>query len=172
MVRMSFTLDLEYITGVMVQYYKSCLRELWFFAHNINMNREDENILIGRQIQQKTYPRERKNITIGPVSFDFVKKDKNLIVCEVKKSRKLVEPAIYQLYYYLWFLEQRGIEAEGCILYPKERKKKELKLTEEKREEIESILPRIKKIITSSTPPPPRNKRHCKGCSYYEFCKV
>ena len=35
------------ITGVMVQYYKACWRELWFFANQINMDYESEDIEIG-----------------------------------------------------------------------------------------------------------------------------
>jgi len=160
------------VTGVMVQYYKSCLRELWFFAHKINMNWEDENILIGRQIQNRSFSRERKGITIGPVSFDFLRDGERLIVCEVKKSRRLVEPQIYQLYYYLWFLKQKGIEAQGLILYPKEKKRKRVELTPEIEEELESIVFEIRKIVNLPTPPPIRKKTHCKGCSYYEFCRI
>ena len=43
------------ITGVMVQYYVTCKRELWFFANGINLNYEDENILLGRLQQEKSY---------------------------------------------------------------------------------------------------------------------
>ncbi len=172
MIAMNCMLDHDHITGVMVQYYKSCQRELWFYAHNINMNQEDENILIGRHIQESSYPRESKEIQMGPVSFDFVKKGKKIVVHEVKKSRKMANLAMYQLYYYLWFLRGMGIEAEGCISYPKERKRIFVKLTKEKEEQIQSILSDIKSIISRPTPPSAKNKRHCKGCSYYEFCKV
>jgi len=162
----------ERITGVMVQYYKSCQRELWFFAHQINMNREDDNILIGRQIQEDSYSRERKEVTIGPVAFDVIKKEENLVVCEVKKSRKLVEPQLYQLYYYLWFLEKRGIEAKGRILYPKQRRRREVELTPDIREEMEEILNDIERIIRLPRPPLAEEKGHCEGCSYYEFCRI
>lgn len=160
------------ITGVMVQYYQSCPRELWFFAHKINMNREDDNILIGRQIQEESYSRQRKEVTIGPVAFDMVKKEGDLVVCEVKKSRKLVEPQLYQLYYYLWFLNKKGIKAKGRILYPQQRRRKEVELTPEIEEEMFDILEEIEEIIRLPTPPPAREKPHCKGCSYYEFCQV
>jgi CRISPR-associated exonuclease Cas4 len=157
--------DQEYITGVMVQYYISCHRELWFFSHKINMNREDPNIRIGKRIHQESYSREKKDITIGPVSFDFTKD-------EVKKSRKLTKPAKYQLYYYLWFLDQQGIEAEGVLTYPTERRREKIELTEGKKKEIEEIIKGIKEIVGRRDPPPPRDKPYCKGCSYFEFCKV
>lgn len=34
--------DKIYISGVMVQYFISCKRELWFYAHRINMNYNNE----------------------------------------------------------------------------------------------------------------------------------
>ncbi len=53
------------ITGVMVQYYKACWRELWFFANGINMDYESEDIAIGRLIHEKSYSREMRNINFG-----------------------------------------------------------------------------------------------------------
>jgi len=38
------------------------------------MDYESEDIEIGRLIHEKSYARERKNINLGEVSFDFVKK--------------------------------------------------------------------------------------------------
>ena len=35
------------VTGVMVQYYVACKRELWFFANQINMNYDNDDISIG-----------------------------------------------------------------------------------------------------------------------------
>jgi len=160
------------ITGVMVQYYKSCPRELWLFTHGINLNEEDENILIGRKIHEESYSRERKSLQIGPVAFDFTKNEGILTVYEIKKSRKLVEPALYQLYYYLWFLKQRGITAKGCLVYPKHRKREEVEFTPEIEHEIEEILIHIREIVSMPKPPKATKKRHCRGCSYYEFCRV
>ena len=69
------------ITGVMVQYYISCQRELWFFAHGINMNFEDENILIGRLLHETTYRREKKNILIDDtISIDFTHHKDGIVV--------------------------------------------------------------------------------------------
>ena len=35
------------ITGVMIYYYKVCLRKLWYFYHEINMEQENENNMKG-----------------------------------------------------------------------------------------------------------------------------
>ena len=40
------------VTGVMVQYYKVCKRELWFYLNQINMNYDNEDIDIGKIIHE------------------------------------------------------------------------------------------------------------------------
>lgn len=161
------------ITGVMVQYYKACFRELWFFANQINMNIDDENILLGKLLHKISYSKETKNLLIDDtISIDFKKISKNLIIFEIKKSSKLTEPSKWQLYYYLYYLKQKGIYAEGLLVYPKERRKERLILTEEIEKEMKEIIKKIPKIVFLSTPPKPVRKPYCKGCSYYEMCWV
>jgi len=161
------------ITGVMVQYYVACKRELWFFAHHINMNVYNELIALGRLIHEQSYADEQKSILIDDtISIDFIKKRKDLIVFEIKKSSRLEKPVFYQLMYYLWYLKQKGIKARGYLVYPKERKRKQVVLTPEFEQEIERILNDIPNIVMQETPPPPERKPYCKRCSYYEFCWV
>jgi CRISPR-associated exonuclease Cas4 len=111
------------------------------------MNYDNEDINIGKLIHEKSYSRETKNINLGEVAFDFVKKGKEAAIFEIKKSSKLEKPAKYQLYYYLWYVKQTGKEIKGVIVYPKEKKKEELKLTPEIEIEIEDIVKNIKKLF-------------------------
>jgi CRISPR-associated exonuclease Cas4 len=157
------------VTGVMVQYYKVCKRELWLFAHQINY--ESDYIALGRLIHQESYSREKKNILIDDtISPDFLRKRKNTAVFEIKKSSKLEEPVRYQVLYYLWYLKQKGIDAEGEIVYPKERKREKVILSRDVEEEISQMLEDIEKVVKRSVPPDPIRKPYCKKCSYYEFC--
>lgn len=161
------------VTGVMVQYFVSCKRELWFFAHGVNMNFEDNNILIGRLLHETTYQREKKNILIDDtISIDFAKMQDQLVVFEIKKSRRLVEPAKYQLLYYLYYLKKMGITAQGKLVYPKQRKSENVVLTPELESEIERILSEIRQIVMDERPPPAERRPHCRGCSYFDFCWV
>ncbi|MEF8848341.1 MAG: CRISPR-associated protein Cas4 [Candidatus Thermoplasmatota archaeon] len=160
------------ITGVMVQYYKTCKRELWFFSHNINLNYEDENIKIGRQIQESSYFRKKKELRLGTIALDVVEKNGDICIYEIKKSSKLEEPSKYQLYYYQWFLRKKGVKARAFLVYPTERKKEELKLNKKIVEELEEIVEKIKNIVFKDTPPPPKRRPYCNECSYYEFCWV
>ncbi|MDF1540069.1 MAG: CRISPR-associated protein Cas4, partial [Candidatus Thorarchaeota archaeon] len=136
------------ITGVMVQYYISCHRELWFYAHGINMNYEDSNIEIGRLIHETTFKREKKNIIIDDtIAIDFATSKDGVIVFEIKKSSKLPEPAKYQTLYYLYYLKEMGIDAKGVLVYPKERKREAIELTEENQQEMKEILQKIEEIV-------------------------
>ncbi|RLG00448.1 CRISPR-associated protein Cas4, partial [Thermococci archaeon] len=74
------------ITGVMVQYYIACKRELWFFANHINMNYDNVYIELGRLVHERSFLQEKKNISIdNTISFDFIKKKGNIVIFEIKK---------------------------------------------------------------------------------------
>jgi len=137
------------------------------------MNIEDENILLGRLIHETSFSREVKNIQIDNIiSIDFKKGKDNLIVFEIKKSSKLEEPVKWQLYYYLYYLKNKGIKAKGILVYPKEKKRKEIVLTKEIENEIIKIIKEIPRIVSLQNPPKPIKKPYCKRCSYYEFCWI
>lgn len=158
----------------MVQYYKSCHRELWYFGNQINMNYGNEFIDIGRVINEESYKREKKNILIdGTIAIDFIRKRGELTIYEIKKSSKLEEPAKYQLYYYLWYLKNKlGQMVKGEVVYPKEKSSEALSLDPEIEKEIELILEEIPKIVNLKTPPKIIKKPYCKNCSYYNLCFV
>ncbi len=160
------------ITGVMVQYYIVCKRELWFFANQINMNYNSDDISIGRHIHEKSYSREKKNINLGDIAFDFVKSGDKDVIYEIKKSSKLEEPVRYQLYYYLWNAKKMGRDVEGMLVYPEEKKREKLILTPEVEKEVEKIIQEIPSIINNPSPPPVIIKPYCKRCTYYELCMV
>jgi len=162
------------ITGVMVQYYKACHRELWYFGNQINMNYDNDFISMGKLIHEESYKREKKNILIDDtIAIDFIKKRGELTIYEIKKSSKLEDPAKYQLYYYLWYLKNNlGEIVRGEVVYPKEKTSEVLELTPELEKEFELILEEIPKIINRSSPPPIIKKSYCKNCSYYNLCYV
>jgi len=162
------------ITGVMVQYFISCKRELWFFANKINLNCFDQNINIGKKIHEESYKREKTRINLDDtISIDFISKAGKGFVFEIKKSSKLIKPAKYQLLYYLWYLKKKkGVLKEGFLTYPNEKKREKIILTKEKEVEIEGIIKKIKEIIKLESPPKAIKKPYCKNCSYYELCWV
>lgn len=165
-------LEADPITGVMVQYYYTCHRELWFYANRINMNYDDDNIQIGRQIQRESYDENRKNVLIdGAIAIDVVE-DENAIY-EVKKSSTLEKPAEMQLKYYQWYLQrEKGLEMTGELVYPRERKRRDVELTEGDKRELEQAIEEIRDIIARDTPPEREEKPFCESCSFYDLCWV
>ena len=91
----------ENITGVMVQYFVTCKRKLWFYINQINMNYNNDDISIGKAIHEKSYSRENKEFRVDNMVFDFVKNSDGLTIFEMKKSSRLTIGAKYQLYFYL-----------------------------------------------------------------------
>ncbi|MBC7128799.1 MAG: CRISPR-associated protein Cas4 [Thermoplasmatales archaeon] len=164
-----------YFTGTQINYYIVCPTKLWLFTHNISMEKENENVEIGKFIHETSYLRERRDVIIdNKIGIDFIRKGDKLIICEVKKSEKIEKAHRYQLYYYLYYLKKiKGIEnVEGMILYPKYKKIEKISVDEKSIDEIENILKEIEKVISMPEMPKPIKKPYCRRCAYFEFCWV
>ncbi|MGB9678284.1 MAG: Dna2/Cas4 domain-containing protein, partial [Candidatus Ratteibacteria bacterium] len=73
---------------------------MWLFAKNINMEKNSEDVHIGKIISDSTYKREEHEIYITDNYFnegilDFYDRKKK-VIHEVKKSRKMEELHIWQ----------------------------------------------------------------------------
>lgn len=49
------------ITGIMVYYYFVCKRKLWYFCHGIQMEAENENVQLGKFLDDSSYSRDSKH---------------------------------------------------------------------------------------------------------------
>jgi CRISPR-associated exonuclease Cas4 len=165
-------MESENITGVMVQYYVTCKRELWFYINQINMNYNNDDILIGKSLHEKSYSRDNKEIRVDNMVIDFIRNKDGLTIFEVKKSSKLTIGAKYQLYFYLYNLRFIEPFVQGALVYPKERKKEELVLTDDIIEEMNQIIEGIIEIASLNKPPLAETKPFCKNCSFFELCMV
>lgn len=160
------------ITGVMIYYYKVCSRKLWYFYHEIQMEQNNENVKIGKILDEKTYIRDNKHINIDNViNIDFIRSQG--VLHEVKKSRKIEEASILQVKYYLYYLWKKDVkDLKARIDYPLLKKTIEIELNEEDIEIIEKNLEAIKEIVESKVPPNLERKNICKSCAYYDLCFV
>lgn len=52
------------ITGIMVYYYFVCKRKLWYFCHGIQMEAENENVQLGKLLDDSSYSRDSKHVLI------------------------------------------------------------------------------------------------------------
>ena len=60
----------DQITGTLVNYYVTCKREAWLYAHNIHANQEDENMLMGKALA------DSKESDLQDFAFSNLKFDK------------------------------------------------------------------------------------------------
>ncbi|MCI9302668.1 MAG: CRISPR-associated protein Cas4 [Clostridium sp.] len=160
------------VTGVMIYYYEVCKRKLWYFYNEIQMEQGNENVLIGKAIDEETYKRDKKHINIDNIiNIDFIRSKG--ILHEVKKSKKIEEASILQVKYYLYFLKKRGVNnIKGKIDYPLLKQSVDIELVEDDIKDIKKILDDIKVIVKANNPPSLDKKKICKSCAYYDLCFI
>ena len=166
---MQVFLDSVRITGVKVNYYHICKTKLWLFSHNINLEKENDSVAIGKMLHEDRYKKNYKNITIDGISIDFMKAGTILEIHEIKKSKKMDEADKAQLSFYLYYLKKKGFEATGVLNYPLLNKVERIELSPEDEIDIERDIEDIRKIVLGSIPSPQR-KKICLKCAYQEFC--
>ena len=159
---------MKFISPYIFQAYLTCPREAWFEYHSIGSDQDHEYLALGRLVHETSYQRYRKEIFVDQLlKIDLFRGE---LVAEVKKSSKHIEAARLQLAYYLYYLKhEKGIEFEGILLFPKERKTERVKLTPELESKIESLLNAMRPILLADRPPPARRIKYCKTCSFYEY---
>ena len=160
------------VTGVMVYYYFVCKRKLWFFCHQINMESENEDVILRKILDDNSYQKDDKHINIDDViNIDFIREEKELH--EVKKSRVLEEAGVWQLKYYLYYLQKRGVvDLKGKIDYPLLKKTMKIELYDKDIKEIERIIEEISVIKRAELPPALLESKVCRKCAYFDLCFV
>ncbi len=155
--------------GIKVNYLYVCERKLWLFDRGINMEQTYDKVLLGKLLEEQSYPREkRREILIeNLISIDIVDRES---IREIKYSDKLKAADRIQILYYLYFLKKLGIEKKGIINYPRIKKREEIILTPEGEEEVESALKRINEVLLMPKPPKLIRKSYCTKCAYFQFC--
>ncbi len=160
------------ITGTLVWYAMICEREVWLMAHEIEPDRGDARLEWGRFLSEITYPRSRKReINLPGIKLDLVERHgTRLVVGEIKASSRFIEATRMQMLFYLWRLREMGVEAEGELRFPEERRRERVVLDEEAEAQLRAIMVRIEAIMQQPLPPPTKHIRYCRVCAYREFC--
>ncbi|MEG6614235.1 CRISPR-associated protein Cas4 [Pseudoclostridium thermosuccinogenes] len=158
------------ITGVEINYLYVCPRKLWFFTHGISMEQNSVRVEIGKETHDNSLNRKRTEILIdNTIRLDYV--DKELAVHEIKLTKAMDMASKYQLLYYLYYLNKKGIDCKkGVIHYPKTRKIETIEITQSDKEELEKAIEEIVRIKKLERPPKMIKERKCKSCSYLELC--
>lgn len=163
--------DIMEANGTLIWYYNICKREVWLMARGIVPDQQNENVDLGRFIHEQSYTRKDKEISFGNVRFDVLLQSKDkLIIGETKKSSKFKEASKWQLMFYLKVLRDAGITAEGRLLYPEERKRMNVELTEENEAELDKMIKCIEDICMQQKPDEVKKNPYCRSCAYKEYC--
>lgn len=159
------------ITGLMVQYYHVCRRELWFMSRGIDIDRSTANIVRGTYTDETSYRDKRQSFQInGRIQIDVVDDGD---VMEVKVSSSLEEPPRIQLLYYLWYLDRiLDIERTGVLAFPRERTRETVTLSQENVAAVEETIIGVIETVRSDSPPPLEKKPYCDSCLYQDLCWV
>lgn len=162
----------ERISGTQVYYYFVCKRKLWYFSNELSMEQGNENVILGKLLDENSYKRENKHIMIdNTINIDFIAEHR--VLHEVKKSRKIEEAGVWQLKYYLYYLKNRGVSGlKGRIDYPLLKQCVDAELSDEDEQRLETILAEINSIVSQNLPPKQTQSRICKACAYYDFCVI
>lgn len=159
------------VLGSVVQAYMVCPRQAWLMAHQICPDEDNVYLELGRLVASQSYGRERKEVTFGHLKFDLVRRgNKDFVVGEVKKSSRAREAARMQLAFYLYELRGMGVEAEGELLFPEERRRERVVLDEELISLVEETEKAINTLVLRPLPPAPERKVSCRKCAYAEMC--
>ncbi len=160
------------IGGTLIWYYYICKREVWLIGHGIEPDQENDYILLGKHIHEIFYQSRKKELGIDNViKIDVL--PGRMVIGEIKKSSKYLKSAKMQVAFYLYYMKrEKGIDMQGLLLIPEERKKVKVLLTPEVEGEIEEAIRNIEKILESERPPTAVRIPYCKRCAYKDMCWV
>ena len=187
------------ITGTHVSYFFICARKLWLFHHHIQCEHDSDPVRFGRHVHETSYAgpgfdgTKEKSID-GTIVIDRID-HKRRIVHETKTSKAMEKSHEWQLKFYLWYLEKKGIpvcevaddlsgaalmelvdapEREGFVGmldYPLLKQRRVVGLSAADRTYLTDKLPEnIRRIVSRTEPPPTVEWQVCRRCSYCEFC--
>lgn len=140
------------------------------------MERESENVQIGKMVGDASYARQQKEVNIDDrIVIDWVDSSVDeegvLTIHETKKSKSFDQAHRLQVLYYLYYLKQKGVPARGEIDYPLLKRREDVELGAEDEAYIEKAILDIQKIVDNAAAPPRlEKKRVCEKCAYFELC--
>lgn len=163
---------MKQITGLMVYYYFVCKRKLWYFINEVNMEQNSELVSMGKILDETSYQREKKSILIdNQINIDFIQN--GAVLHEVKKTKAIEEAGEWQIKYYMYYLEQKGVKGiEAKVDYPLIKQTKEIFLEEEDKNLLQKAIEDIQKIMEIDKIPAKLDTKVCKKCAYYDLCYI
>lgn len=160
----------ELVTGTLVNYYATCVREAWLYGHHIHADQEDENVLMGKTLAELKEARLQE-FPFAHLHFDKLSKERgHYCITEYKKTLKNPAAAKAQLLFYMYVLKT-GLKlkkVQGKVVC-----KKQTLLVEDTPETMAHMartLEAIAALINTPMPPPPVRQNVCTKCAYRTYC--
>jgi CRISPR-associated exonuclease Cas4 len=159
------------INGTIIDSYLVCKRQAWLQSRRVIPPQDHPLLEMGRIINDYSYQHELKSVQLENIQIDLVRKEnEEVLIGEVKKSSKAEDIARMQLLFYMYRLEQMGVKSKGILLFPKEKRRIAVEMTDQERDSIEHLINEITKLIALESPPPVKKIPFCKNCAYKEMC--
>ena len=152
------------LTATHLNYYVTCKRKLWLFAHTITCEQNSELVKIGRIYHEDLKDHE---IEIDNFKIDKFKDGK---VFELKKKNSAPEAAKLQVLFYLSKLKEKGIQSSGVIKYKENNRLETVELIPETEQLLQQSISEAGNTINLKQPQPVKKIKYCKKCSYNELC--
>jgi CRISPR-associated exonuclease Cas4 len=171
------------INATLINLYHVCKREMWLHANGIRMEQNSEAVADGKLIGETTYQQRAEKYTEVELSatfnnialtgkVDFYNANSK-IIHETKRSDKAEQAHEWQVKYYIWLLQQNGVDGvTGILEYPKLRETTKVELLPADIEHLQRVIKQINAIIEDENCPARLNSKICTQCSYYDFCYV
>ncbi|HEY8487767.1 CRISPR-associated protein Cas4 [Thermaerobacter litoralis] len=162
--------------GTLIWYYTICRRQAWLMAHAVLPDEDDPNLVYGRFLHQwhrTSHPstKTQREVLIAGNRLDVVVHEGGrVVVVEVKKSDRFRESARLQLAHYLLTLEELGIQAEGELHFPEQRRRERVVLDDGLRRRVREVRHGLQELLTQSSPPQAKRISWCRRCAYAEYC--
>ena len=97
---------------------------------------------------------------------------KEIVIHEVKRSKKMQDAHLYQLLYYMYFLKNNyavGI-SRGVLHYPLLKQNIDVPLTGDRVRQVEDAMRGITQVNSLPNPPQAVLKGYCRSCAYQDLC--
>ena len=173
------------IGGMLISYFLVCPRKAWLSMRGLWMEQESETVALGRLLDESSYQRSNKHLTLEAVSREGIalvgKIDRaNLregVLHETKKGKACEAAHQWQLRFYLWLLRLNGVTRAngqaftGQLDYPALRRSEPVTLEAEHEKYLAQVVLQLEAIHHQSSPPPRLSRRSfCRKCAFEELC--
>ena len=136
------------------------------------MENNSELVKIGKELHEQKIAKV-KEVSIDNIKIDKITKD---YISEYKKSDTDLDSALWQLKYYMYILNKKGIQKNGKLEIEEKNKQNKkiiiIEFNEELIKEVEKIIKEIELFLINNEIPEIKMTSKCKKCAYYEYCAI